>query len=93
LEDRTINLSESHDDSNYDAVEAIINLRGSENDIEWLEIMPIETKNNSYAEILLDKQPCQFCSAVGKISSEIQDGDACPHCKDKALKSIVEKVT
>lgn len=88
LEDRSKILSENYNDSNYDTVQAIIDLRGSENIEDWQELKPDETKNNSYAEILLAKQPCQICLAVGKISSEIQDGDACPHCKDKALKSI-----
>ena len=68
--------------SNYDAIDAEIYKHRRNNDEEWQEIKPIEINNN---EIILEKQPCQNCLAVGKISSDIRGGDECPHCKDKTL--------
>lgn len=74
---------ENYDETDYNAVCAIVDQHGTSKG--WHEIKPTETKKNSYEEILLENQPCQICLVVGKISSDIRDGDACPHCKDKTL--------
>ena len=59
----------------------------------WHEIKPIERKNNTHKEILLEKQSCQHCLAIGKISTEIKHGDICPQCKEKSLEYIGTIIT
>jgi len=81
---------ENYDESDCDAVRAIIHNHRGDKRIEWNEINPIETK---YNQILFSKQPCQICFTVGKIGGDIQTGDTCPHCKEKTLLPVFEIIT
>ena len=81
---------ENYDHSDYEAANEIINQYRGGKRIEWNEINPILSK---YNQILLSKQPCKICLAVGKIGGDIRTGDACPHCKEKALLSVFSFLT
>ena len=81
---------ENYGHSDYEAAREIIHQYRGDKHIEWNEINPILSK---YNQILLSKQPCQICLTVGKIGADIQDGDACPHCKEKALLSVFSILT